>query len=143
MVHCRIVDWIRRSFYASVVIALCEPSHSREVIEERPCARHIRQRQLAQTESAMQKATRPGRVYDKFSSYSNGLVAALPFELHTVAAIQKTAQCNLIEIAGAETLRLLKEEAIEVGAIPMGVCDPIMRTRSHQQLILPVHARCR
>jgi hypothetical protein len=118
----------------SIAVQFLPAFHAGEMRVERLGGGQVRHRHFRQIQRAMQEAARPRGVHDELRVNLQRPPAApslddRPLRLHVHAP-----QLGFVEIRHAERLRLLDEERVKIGAVPVRVRAAIVGRRGHEQL---------
>src|SRR5579872_121892 len=110
---------------------------------ERLGVRHARQGQLSEVQRMEKKAARAAGVDDETRAKGAGArgvrwlrrrLFSTPFEQHVRTAIGEALEMKLIVVVGARFDGGLHEEAVKIGAKPVGVGDLVVRAGGDEQL---------
>src|SRR5277367_1183255 len=82
----------------------------------------------------MNKATRTGSVHNEPGMKRDEPAILLTVQCNAIATWRQCRQLDLIDVINAETLRLIHQKRIEIGAIPVRICNSVMWTCCNQQL---------
>ena len=105
-----------------------------EMTKKRLGRRQPSHRTFTEAERPMQKAPRPARVDDEARFDPARLAWPMCFENSAITGRLRGGQLHLVEIFDACLHRLLHEEVIDVGAIPVRVADIGLRTGGDEKL---------
>jgi hypothetical protein len=89
----------------------------------------------------MEKSSRPCGIDYKPGAKCYIAALSFPLEQHCVSIVGKPIEFDFINVIDTESQRLLNESLIKVCAVPVCICNPIVRTRCYEELVQMVWVR--
>ncbi len=130
-----VVDRVRRGLRRGEHVHSIQPPHAVEVGEQALRRGEPRKGELLQRERAMEKPARPGGVDEEPRPAHGSPAVANRLEPRRSGLPRQRRDRRSIDVLRARRPRLLQEEEIEVGAIPVRVGDLVVGARRDEELI--------